>query len=69
MADNYEVFVGNIGVVYRGSDAREANRHFEEYAEQSRIGYGGAAYEDVTVFRNGGLEAEHHIDRDVSDEE
>jgi hypothetical protein len=59
---NYEVIVGSIGSVYEGHDAKKAHRVFEEYAEQSRTGYGRAAGEDVTVFCNDEIEAEHHIE-------
>lgn len=58
MAD-YQVVVGNIGTVYRGTKAFEANRIYNAYVGQSKRGYGRAAYEDVVLFRDGEIIKEH----------
>lgn len=44
------VTVGNIGTVYVGYDEMEAKQTYTEYVEQSRSGYGRAAYEDVCLW-------------------
>jgi hypothetical protein len=49
----YEVIVGNIGLVYQGSNPCEAGKIFKEYKEQSRSGYGRASGESVTMFKHG----------------
>ena len=49
----YEVIVGNVGTVYKGSDATEAHRLYNHYVELSRTGAGRVAYEDVTLFLDG----------------
>jgi diphthamide biosynthesis methyltransferase len=51
--NHYEVIVGNLGTVYGDSDAKEASRVYKEYEQQSREGYGRAAYEDVWLIVNG----------------
>ena len=50
---NYEVIVGNIGNVYSGNDAKEANDIWYEYSNQSANNYGRAAGEDVILMRDG----------------
>lgn len=54
----YEVFVGNIGTVYHGPDAEEANALYEEYRGQSTSNYGRAAGESVVLFVDGEIEKE-----------
>jgi hypothetical protein len=49
----YEVIVSNIGKVLEGSNAFKANSAFNTYVGQSKRGYGRAAGESVTMFRNG----------------
>jgi hypothetical protein len=49
---DFEVVVGNIGKVYSGNDEVEAGKEFNEYCEQSKDGYGRAAYEAVSLFKN-----------------
>jgi hypothetical protein len=49
----FEVVVGNIGTVYRGTEGPEARATFKEYKEQSKSGTGRAAGESVTLFQNG----------------
>lgn len=50
--NTYEVYVGNIGNVYTGHNAREARRTFAEYVDMSRAGYGRAAGEAVSLLKN-----------------
>ena len=52
---NYEVIVGNIGTVYRGSNLVEANAAWGEYKLQSEANYGRAAGESVAFFKDGEL--------------
>lgn len=49
---HYEVFVGNVGVVYNGPDAKEAHRKFAEYVQQSKQKSGRASGERVVIFEN-----------------
>ena len=49
----YEVYVGNIGCVYSGSNERQAQKDYVEYVEQSKTNYGRAAGENVTLFKDG----------------
>lgn len=49
----HQIIVGNIGTVYDGDSAKEAKKAFKEYKEQSREGYGRAAYEQVNWTRDG----------------
>jgi hypothetical protein len=56
---HFEVVVGNIGTVYSGRDEAEAQKHYDEYVDQSKTGYGRAAGESVTMFRNGEIFKEH----------
>lgn len=60
----YEVIVGNIGKVYTGTDAEEAEETFEEYVEQSKSGYGRAGAEQVTMLLNGEIRKEYNPPRD-----
>lgn len=55
--DDYEVVVGNIGTVYLGKNQDEADQAYNEYATQSATGYGRAGGEEVTLFKNGGVQA------------
>ena len=50
---DYEVIVGNIGTVYRGTSFAAAQKNFATYREQSQSGYGRAAGESVTLMRDG----------------
>ena len=61
----YEVVVGNIGTVYRGTDQDEAGRRFRSYVQDSRNGYGRVAGEPVTLFKDGEIveEIEGTVDR------
>ena len=51
--NQYEVAVGNIGVAHTGTKAEEALREFNQYVKRSKKGLGRAAYEGVTLFKNG----------------
>jgi len=57
---NFQVVVGNIGTVYDGDDAGEATETYEEYAKQSRKGYGRAADEEVSLFIGGEWARHNH---------
>ena len=43
----YDVIVGNIGSVHRGTNKQEATNGFREYVSQSKAGVGRAGGEDV----------------------
>jgi hypothetical protein len=58
-AENYEVVVGNIGSVHEGSDREEAEDVFFEYVEQSKKRFGRASGEDVALFKEDDIIAEH----------
>lgn len=45
----YRTIVGNIGTVYDGPDASEAQETWSHYVRQSRSGIGRAGHEDVTI--------------------
>lgn len=57
--EGYEVVVGNIGSVYKGTDKDEAGRVFDEYRDQSKSGVGRAGNESVTLFDNNEIDREH----------
>ena len=48
----YEVTVGNIGCVHRGSNKKEARGVFADYKRRSRSGSGRAAGESVTLWED-----------------
>lgn len=50
----YEVVVGNIGTVYRGTDKEEAEKMLAEYKQLSSKGYGKVGGEEVTLLANDG---------------
>jgi hypothetical protein len=58
MASTYEVVVGNIGTVHRGTNLRDARFHARSYVDQSKSGRGRAAEESVTVLRVTGSDVE-----------
>ena len=49
---NYQVIVGNIGVVYSGTEKTVSQEVYDEYERQSMAGYGRAANEPVTLLGN-----------------
>lgn len=55
----YELIVGNIGTVYRGSLETTARKEFNEYVRLSKAGYGRVAGEPVTLFKDGEIIKEH----------
>ena len=55
----YEVYVGNIGLVYAGDDPAFAIHIFREYIEQSKRGYGQAAHAAVTLMKDGKIDDEY----------
>jgi len=59
MKTKYEVIVGNIGSVHKGTDANEAGDIWKEYADQSANNVGRASGEDVTLLRDGEPLAEY----------
>ena len=66
MKSKFEVYVGNIGMVYDGNNKEEAKKVFVEYVEQSTMKYGRASNEDVTLFEEG-EPIENHFAFDVED--
>jgi hypothetical protein len=58
-APYYEVVVGNVGNVYKGYDRDEALAAYDEYVDHSLNGYGRAAGETVTLFKDSEIEKEH----------
>ena len=48
----YEVVVGNLGSVHAGSNGRTARQIFVDYCNASVKGWGRAAGESVTLFRD-----------------
>jgi len=60
MKHEWEVIVGNIGTVYSGTNGFEARKKFSTYVKQSKTGYGRAAYEDVTLMKDGDMVKEHY---------
>ena len=54
----YEVIVGNIGLVYRGSSFQEAKSTYSVYKSQSARGSGRAGGETVTLMKDGELQWE-----------
>lgn len=50
---DYEVIVGNIGRVFKGSNRKQALKHFHGYKERSLKGRGRASGEPVTMTLDG----------------
>ena len=55
----FEVIVGNVGSVYRGTDGAEARKTYDEYVAWSQTDRGRAGGEDVTLFRDGEILREY----------
>jgi hypothetical protein len=49
----YEVIVGNIGRVFKGSHYPDAIQTFKDYKQQSKENLGRAAGEPVTLLEDG----------------
>lgn len=50
---NYQVIVGNIGIVHEGINPIEARGVYGDYKRQSQSNYGRAAGETVTILKDG----------------
>ena len=48
----WEVIVGNVGMVYSGTDEELAHSTYDVYVEHSRDNYGRAAGESVYLFKD-----------------
>ena len=66
---DYEVIVGNIGTVYRGTSFSAAQKDFATYREQSQSGYGRAGGESVTLMRDGEVIREFDGEAEQSEED
>ena len=61
----FEVIVGNIGVVYRGDNRFDATVAYNTYVGQSKRGYGRAANESV-ILTSGDDEIKiHHGNQEI----
>lgn len=58
----FSVIVGNIGTVYDGNSQTEAQRVYAAYVADSINGIGRAANEEVTLWVDGEIIAEHRIE-------
>lgn len=56
---DWQVVVGNLGTVYNGKDGFVAKREYSAYKKLSEEGYGRAANEPVTLFKDGEPHWEH----------
>lgn len=59
MSDQYEVIVGNIGVVHRGMSKTEAEGFFDDYVELSSRDVGRAGGEEVAITFRGDVVREY----------
>jgi hypothetical protein len=59
MNNKYEVYVGNIGMVYDGSLLGEAIKIYRTYEKYSKDGYGRSAGENVVLMKNNDILVEH----------
>ncbi len=68
---SYQVLVGNIGQVYKGSDYSVAIEKFKEYKKQSISNTGRACGEDVTLIEltNNNAEILNEFEGSLSREE
>jgi len=55
----YEIVVGNIGTVVTTNLRQEAIKSYNDYVSFSKLDYGRAAGEDVTLFEDGEPIMEH----------
>lgn len=58
----FEVIVGNIGAVYRGTNGFDATVAYNRYVGASKRGEGRAAGESVIMMRDCGIVREHEGD-------
>jgi len=54
--EKYEVVVGNVGAVYRGSDRAKAEETYNIYLAHSKSNRGRAGGETVTLFADGDVD-------------
>lgn len=52
MKNQYQVVVGNVGVVYEGTNGFTANVEYNQYVAISKTGKGKAGGETVTMIKN-----------------
>jgi hypothetical protein len=57
---HYEVIVGNIGTVHRGSSKAEALKQYKANVRNSEAGTGRSAHEAVTLMHDGEPMKEHN---------
>jgi hypothetical protein len=57
---NYQVIVGNIGLVHESNNLITARGAYGEYKRQSQSNYGRAAGEAVTLFKDGEPHVEYN---------
>lgn len=57
--EGYQVIVGNIGMVYTGSEEQDALSCFNVYVEQSKSRVGRAGDEAVTMLHGGDIVREY----------
>ena len=71
MSARYEVSVGNVGIVYSGTNKRDAITEYYAYVSQSARRYGRASGEPVVFLTDGEIEAEYQgaIDNDELEKE
>lgn len=57
---NYEVVVGNVGTVYRGTDGAEAEGFYKDHVKISQANLGRAGHEAVVLFCDGVIIREYN---------
>ena len=57
--NKYEVVVSNVGTVHTGNRKDKAMATYWDYVSLSRHGLGKCSNEQVTLFMNGDIVAEH----------
>jgi len=57
----YEVLVGNIGAVHKGSSKAKALSVYNTYVRQSKSGIGRAGGEEVTLWKDGDIIKEYAV--------
>ena len=61
----YEIYVGNVGMVWEGTDSAEADKVFTEYQRRSHTGSHRAGGEAIALFTDGELTQEYIHDDEV----
>lgn len=67
MKNNYQVYVGNIGKTYEGSNKNDALKDYNSWVQLSRIDHGKASGEGVVFMVNGDIVKEYNPE-DILDE-